>query len=121
MVNNSKGTENSSALMFVCFIYSIVKLLFMLILQKLLFYKESVLRFMMLISMFFTSSKKGYDSSNRMVGLVRSTIQKFQRINELEFCILLLCYHYIIVYAVFTSIMLLQRSNIIWFYEFQSL
>ena len=71
--------------MFVCFLYAIVTLLFMLVLHKLCFYKEAVLRCFMLISLFFTSSKKGDNSSNRMGGLVRSTFQEVQRIHELEF------------------------------------
>ena len=43
--------------------------------------------------------------------------QHFRRYREfmsLDFCMLLLCYHYVIVYAVFTRIMLLQRSDIMW-------
>ena len=71
--------------MFVCFNYAIVTLLFMLILHKLCFYNEAVLRCFMLISQFFTSSKKGDSSSNNMRGLVRSTFQEVQRIHELEF------------------------------------
>ena len=68
-----------------------------------------------------TSSDKEDDLSNRMRGSVRSTFQKVQRINELEFSYDFLCYHYIIVYALFTQIMILQRSYIIWFYDSQSL
>ena len=71
-VKNSEDTESSSAWMFVCFLYAIVTLLFMLILQRLCFYKEAVLRCFMLISLFFTSSKKEDNPSNRMGGSVRS-------------------------------------------------
>ena len=71
--------------MFVCFLYDIVTLLFMLILQKICFCKEAVLRCLMLISLFFTSSKKEEYSRNRMGGLVWWTFQKVQIINELEF------------------------------------
>ena len=39
----------------------------------------------MLISLFFTSSKKEDNLNNRMGGSVRSTFQKVQRIDELEF------------------------------------
>ena len=50
--------------------------------------------------------------------------QHFRRSREfmsLNFRMLLLCYHYIINYAVFTRIMILQRSDIIWFYDSWSL
>ena len=68
-----------------CFLYAIVTLWFMLIIHKLFFYKEAVLRCFMLISLFFTSSKKGDNSINRMEGSVQSTFQEVQRILELEF------------------------------------
>ena len=84
-VKNSECTESSSAWMFVCFLCAIFTLLCMLILQKLCFYKEAVLLCFMLISLFFTSSKKGDNLSNRMGGSVRSTFQEVQRIHELEF------------------------------------
>ena len=71
-VKNSEDTKSSSAWMFVCFLYAIVTLLFMLILHKLFFYKEAVLRCFMLISIFFTSSKKEDNLINRMGGSVRS-------------------------------------------------
>ena len=57
----------------------------MLILHKLCFYKEAVLRCFMLVSLFFTSSKKGDNPSNRMGGSVRSIFQEVLRIHELEF------------------------------------
>ena len=120
-VNNSEGTESSSYWIFVCFLYAIVALLFILILQKLCFYMDAVLRFFMLISLFFPSSKKGDNSSNRMGGSVRSTFQEVQIIHSLNFRMLLLCYHYITDYAVFTRIILLQRSDIIWFSDYWSL
>ena len=44
-----------------------------------------MLRCFMIISLFFTSSKKKDNSSNRMGGSVRSTFQKVQRTDELEF------------------------------------
>ena len=44
-----------------------------------------MLRCLILIGLFFTPSKKEDDSINRMVDSVRSTFQKVQRINELEF------------------------------------
>ena len=71
--------------MFVCFLYDIVRLLFMLILHKLCFYNEAVLRCFILISLFFTSSKKEDNLSNRMGGLVQSSFQKVQIIDELKF------------------------------------
>ena len=112
--------------MLVCLLYAIVALLFMLILQKICFYKEAVLRCFMLISLFFTSSKKGDNSSNRMGGPVRSKFQEVLRINELEvtnasFMISLHFFFFIIDYAVFTKIMVNQSSNIIWFYDSWSL
>ena len=85
LVSNSEGTESSSAWMFVCFLYTIVTLLVMLILHKICFYKEAVLRCLMLINLFFTSSKKEDDLINRMGDSVWSTFQKVQRIHELEF------------------------------------
>ena len=47
--------------------------------------QRAVLRCFMLISLFFTSSKKEDNSSNRMGGLVWSSFQKVKRIDELEF------------------------------------
>ena len=47
--------------------------------------------------------------------------RRYRELTSLSFRMLLLCYHYIIVNAVFTKIMLLQRRDIIWFYDFQSL
>ena len=85
LVKNSECTESSSAWMFVCFLCAIFTLLCMLILQKLCFYKEAVLLCFMLISIFFTSSQKGDNSSNSMGGSVRSTFQEVQRIHELQF------------------------------------
>ena len=84
-VSNWEGTESSSAWLLVCFLYAIVTLLFMLILHKLCFYKEAVLRCFVLISIFCTSSNKEDNSSNRVVGSVRSSFQKVQRIDELKF------------------------------------
>ena len=94
LVKNSEGTENSSAWMFVCFHYAIVTLLFMLIIHKLCFYKEAVLRCFMLISLFFTSSKNGDNSSNRMGGSVLSTCQGVQRIHEVQ---IIVCLFYAII------------------------
>ena len=84
-VKNSEGTENSSAWMFVCFLCAIVTLLFMLILHKLCFYKESVLPCFIPISLFYTYSKKGDNSSNRIGVSVRWTFQVVQRIDALKF------------------------------------
>ena len=93
----------------------------MLILHKLCFYKESVLRCFMLISLLFTSSKKGDNWSNRMGGSVRSTFQGVQIIHDLEFLnasfMLSLHFFFIIDYAVFTKTMVHQSSDIIWFYD----
>ena len=57
----------------------------MLILQKLFFYKEGVLRCFVLISLIFTSSKKQDNLNDRVGGSVRSTFQEVQIIHELEF------------------------------------
>ena len=57
----------------------------MLILHKLYFYKEAVLRCFVLISLFFTSSNKEDSLINSMGGSVRSSFQKVQRIDELKF------------------------------------
>ena len=37
-------------------------------------------------------------------------LRRYREFMSLNFCMLLLCYHYVIVYAVFTRIMLRQRS-----------
>ena len=50
--------------------------------------------------------------------------QNFRRYREfmnLNFCMLLLCYCYVIIYAYSTHIMILLRSNVTWFYASQSL
>ena len=50
--------------------------------------------------------------------------QYFRRYREfmsLKFRMLLLCYRYVIVYAYYTHIMILQRSNVTWFYDSHSL
>ena len=60
----------------------------------------------------------------RAIGWEVWFVQHFRRSREsmsLNLCMLLLCYHYIIFYSFFTWIMLLQRSNIIWFYDSWSL
>ena len=58
-VKNSEDTDSSSSWMFVCFLYAIVTLIFMLILHKLCFYKEAVLRCFMLISLFLPPQRRG--------------------------------------------------------------
>ena len=83
-VKNSEGTESSSAFIFVCFHYAIVTLLFMLILQKLCFYKEAVLCCFMLISLFYTSSKNGVNSRYRTGGSVMSTFQGVHIIHGIQ-------------------------------------
>ena len=54
-------------------------------LQGLCLCKETILYGFMILGLFRAPSKKGEDSRNRMGGLVRSTFQKVQRMNELEF------------------------------------
>ena len=93
-VKNSEGTESSSAFIFVCFHYAIVTLLFMLILHKLCFYKEAVLCCFMLVSLFFTSSKNGDNSSNMMGGSVLSTFQGVHRIHGVQ---IFVCFFYTII------------------------
>ena len=75
----------------------------MLILHKLLFYKVAVLRCFVLISLFFTSSKKEDNLSNRMGGSVWSSFQKVQRIDELNF--------------LYASFMISLRYRLCGFYE----
>ena len=50
--------------------------------------------------------------------------QYFRRYREfmsLHFRMVILCYCYVIVYAYYTHIMILQRSNVTWFYDSHSL
>ena len=58
------------------------------------------------------------------IGWEVQSSQHFRRSREfmsLNFRMLILCYHYIIDYAAFTRILLMQRSDIIWFYDSQYL
>ena len=58
------------------------------------FYKEAVLCCFMLISLFFTSSKNGNNSSNSMGGSVLSTFQGVQRIHEVQ---IFICFFFAII------------------------